>query len=286
MTTDHQDSRLWQRPDETATRAASRPASASLVDPEDDLLPGDTYGGNYGGGDFTTTNIPRYDSGTGSAASGFGVLGDPEPLPYVQPARTARHAADGPDTGYDDFYEDRVRDAGRRGTQDLGLAVLRIGVGVLFVAHGLRDAFGLWGGPGMSGFGASLTEVGFRSAGALAIVFPGIELVAGVLLILGLFTPMAGAALLAFMVNVFLGNLTAQHDDGFVTLFLPGGNEYQLTLLVALSAVILSGPGRYGLDISRGWARRPFVGSATAWVLGIGAGVALWWLLNGTNPLG
>ncbi len=42
----------WQRPDDSG----GRPASASLVDPEDDL-PSAHYGG-----DFETTAIPRYDS--------------------------------------------------------------------------------------------------------------------------------------------------------------------------------------------------------------------------------
>ena len=35
----------------------------------------------------------------------------------------------------------------------------------------------------------------------------------------------------------------------------------------------------------RGWARRPFIGSFAALVLGIGAGVGLWILLNGANPV-
>jgi len=50
-------------------------------------------------------------------------------------------------------------------------------------------------------------------------------------------------------------------------------------------AVILVGPGRYGFDAGRGWARRPFIGSFAALVVGIGAGVALWVLLNGANPV-
>ena len=40
------------------------------------------------------------------------------------------------------------------------------------------------------------------------------------------------------------------------------------------------------LDAGRGWARRPFVGSFVALLLGIGGGVAVWVLLNGGNPLG
>jgi putative oxidoreductase len=48
---------------------------------------------------------------------------------------------------------------------------------------------------------------------------------------------------------------------------------------------VLTGPGRYGFDAGRGWARRPFVGSFIALLVGIGAGIAVWVFLNGANPL-
>lgn len=51
------------------------------------------------------------------------------------------------------------------------------------------------------------------------------------------------------------------------------------------AAIILVGPGRYGFDAGRGWARRPFIGSFVALLLGIGGGIAVWILLNGANPL-
>ena len=145
--TSHPDPLSWQRP-----------AAASLVDPEDD--PPST---NYAG-DFETTAIPRYDSTKSSAGQPFGLISDPEPLPYVQPG--GRHSVGsysvepteiGPDAG------DPTRD--RRGTQDLGLLLLRVVVGALFIGHGLQKAFGLWGGPGFDGFEKSLTDMGFQHAG-------------------------------------------------------------------------------------------------------------------------
>ena len=59
----------------------ARPASASLVDPEDDL-PSDTYAG-----DFETTLIPHFDPADSgsvrSSSSGIGLIGSrQEPLPY------------------------------------------------------------------------------------------------------------------------------------------------------------------------------------------------------------
>ena len=75
------------------------------------------------------------------------------------------------------------------------------------------------------------------------------------------------------------------HDEARLSAFLTDGHQYEVILLCAVAAIILIGPGRYGLDAGRGWARRPFIGSFAALVLGIGAGVAIWVLLNGTNPL-
>ncbi len=114
----------------------------------------------------------------------------------------------------------------------------------------------------------------------------GTQMVAGVLLVLGLFTPLAAAAALAYVINGLAANVAAQHDAGYIGFLLPGGSEYQILLTVALVAIILVGPGRYGFDAGRGWARRPFLGSFAALLLGIGVAVGAWMLLNGTNPLG
>jgi putative oxidoreductase len=278
VTSHSQDPRAWQRPDGSA-----RPATASLVDPEDDL-PTSTYGG-----DFETTAIPRYDSAKGTTGEpGLGLLADPEPLPYVQPS--GRHAmspysAEPAEVDVDPIAEDRVRAAGRRGTQDLGLLVLRLAVGALLISHGLQKAFGWWGGPGLGGFETTLTELGFQHAGVLTYVATIGQIAAGVLLVLGLFTPVAAAGALAYLVNGVLAEAVVAHDEARLSAFLTDGHEYRVFVLVAVAAIILTGPGRYGFDAGRGWARRPFVGSFVALLVGAGAGIGLWVLLNGANPL-
>lgn len=259
-----------------------RPGSARLVDPEDDL-PSASYAG-----DFETTAIPRYQPGDqGVDSPRFGLLGGPEPLPYVQPGSTGRHAVAGPaEIEPDEVIDERVRAAGRRGTQDLGLLLLRLGVAAVLLAHGIQKAFGLWGGPGLNGFKNSLADMGYHHADILTYVAAGTQLAAGVLLVLGLFTPLAGAAAAAYLTNGLLANLAAQHTSGHYSFFLPNGIEYQAMLIVAVAAIILAGPGRVGFDGGRGWARRPFLGSFAALLVGVGGGVAGWVLLNGANPLG
>ena len=265
-----------------------RPTSASLVDPEDDL-PSDTYAG-----DFETTLIPHYESNDSgsvrSSSTGFGLMGPQEPLPY-QPQSTGRHSVFAPEDvdGHGHHDDERVRAAGRRGTQHLGLLVLRVGLGAVLVAHGLQKLFGWWGGRGLTGFKDALSHVGYHHADILTYCAAGGEIAAGVLLLLGLFTPLAAAGALAYLINSLLAGISAQHNAQHngrpFPFFLPDGHEYEITLIIMAAAVILAGPGRYGFDAGRGWARRPFVGSFAALVGGIGAGIALWMLLNGANPV-
>ena len=275
----------WSRPGESPEPIPGRPASARLVDPEDDLTPVG-YPGDFG----TTTVIPYSDpaAADGHGAGGYNLLDQQEPLPYVQPQSTAQAApisATEPAQTDADTDNERQRAVGKRGTQHLGLLVLRVGLGVVLGAHGLQKLFGWWGGSGVTGFKNSLSDVGYQHADILAYVSAGGEIVAGVLLVLGLFTPVAAAGALAFLINGLLATVSAQPHSHTFSYFLPDGHEYQITLIVMAVAVILAGPGRYGLDAGRGWAHRPFIGSFVALLAGIAAGVGVWVLLNGVNPI-
>ena len=189
----------WQRPDDLG-----RPASASLVDPEDDL-PSSNYAG-----DFETTAIPNYKTGS---QPGFGLIGEPEPLPYAQSGDSHPMGDLRPTRRHHSRATTTVGSDDRRGTQDLGLMLLRWAVGALLVAHGLQKAFGWWGGPGLDGFEDSLTAMGFKYADMLTYIATGAQILAGVLLILGLFTPLAAAGALAYLVNGLLVEAMAAHEE-------------------------------------------------------------------------
>ncbi|MGV8875332.1 MAG: DoxX family protein [Rhodococcus sp. (in: high G+C Gram-positive bacteria)] len=170
----------------------------------------------------------------------------------------------------------------RRGTTDLGLFVLRVTIGAVFLGHGLQKLVGLWNGPGLDGFQNLLESSGFRYSEILAIAAAAGETLGGALLILGLATPLAGAAVLATIINAWCFKQAVEPGLQFSG---TGGVEYETVLGFAAAAIILTGPGKIAFDGRRGWATRPRIGSLLALVVGIAAGVCIWIFLNGANPI-
>ncbi|AFR49908.1 DoxX family protein [Gordonia sp. KTR9] len=189
-----------------------------------------------------------------------------------------------PDAAADDDLEEALAKS-RRGTIDLGLLVLRVALGGLVGAHGLQKLFGLWNGPRLSGFESMLVDAGFTAdyAQILAIVGALSETIGGLMVILGLLTPIGASAILGTMLVAAAFKMSMA--DGFSFFAAAGGVEFELFLAVAAAVVILTGPGLYSLDYPRGWARRPFVGSFLWLIVGAAAAVAVWVLANGSNPL-
>jgi putative oxidoreductase len=102
--------------------------------------------------------------------------------------------------------------------------VLRIGTGLLFMAHGLQKLFGFFGGLGNGATAPLASKLGV--AGVL-------ELVGGLLLALGLFTRPVALVLAGEMVIAYV---TAHLPRGLV----PLQNGGELALLYALIFVFLA----------------------------------------------
>ncbi|PTR31830.1 putative oxidoreductase [Rhodococcus sp. OK519] len=169
-----------------------------------------------------------------------------------------------------------------RGTLDVGLLVLRLAVGGALLAHGLQKLTGWWNGPGLAGYRDDLVAAGFDHARALAVAGAVGEVAGGALLILGLLTPFAGAAVLAVMINAWCLKQSAMPGLEY---FAPDGIEYETLLAAAAAAIVLTGPGRIALDGRRKWATRPHVGSVVILLAGVAVGLAVWFVFNGANPV-
>ena len=133
---------------------------------------------------------------------------------------------------------------------DLGLLALRLTLGAVFLGHGAQKAFGAFGGPGFAGATGFIGSLGFRPARVWTGLAVGGELVAGVLFLLGLLTPLAGLLVLATMA-VAIAKVHA--PKGFFVQ--NGGYEYNLVLVVTALVVVALGPGRFSLDYVLGLAR-------------------------------
>ncbi|MGX6446867.1 DoxX family protein [Patulibacter sp. S7RM1-6] len=126
------------------------------------------------------------------------------------------------------------------GSADVGLLVLRLALGAVFVAHGAQKLFGAWGGGGIAGTGQAFEGVGLSPGEPLAALAGGGELIGGVLLALGLLTRVGALSVGASMaVAIVAMHLPGPFLDGY---------EFPLALLAAAVAMLLVGPGRLSVD--------------------------------------
>lgn len=126
----------------------------------------------------------------------------------------------------------------RRRREEWGLTVLRVAIGVVFMAHGAQKVF-MFGHSGVEGM---LAKLGVPFAPGMAWVLMAVELVGGLALVLGAFTRLA-AALIA--IDMLVAFSLVHVKNGF---FLPMGFEYVMTLFSGLVALLLAGPGALALD--------------------------------------
>jgi len=126
---------------------------------------------------------------------------------------------------------------------DLGLLVLRLALGTVFLAHGAQKAFGAFGGPGLAGMAGVLDSLGLWPARLWAAIAAGGELLAGALFVTGVLTPLAALLAVATM-GVAIAKVHG--PKGFF--IQNGGYEYALVLAVAAVVVALAGPGSWSLD--------------------------------------
>lgn len=122
---------------------------------------------------------------------------------------------------------------------DAGLLLLRLVLGVIFIAHGLQKILV----DTIPGVAAGFGGMGIPAPEVAAAVVAGVEVVGGVLLIVGLGTRVFAVLLTVDMaVALVLVHLSA----GFFAA--DGGYEYVLLLAVASLALALTGPGRIAID--------------------------------------
>lgn len=132
----------------------------------------------------------------------------------------------------------------------IGLAVLRVIVGVVFLMHGWQK-FSVMGIGGVTGF---FTQVGAPLPAISAYLITFLEIFGGSALILGFLTRIVA---LGFVLDMAGAIALVHWKNGFFVE--NGGVELVLTLLAAAVAFAIAGPGAASIDelIAKRRASRP-----------------------------
>jgi len=125
---------------------------------------------------------------------------------------------------------------------EIGLLLLRLTAGLTLAAHGAQKLFGWFGGPGLEATGQLFETIGFLPGRRQALMAGLAETGGGLLLALGLLTPI-GAAVIC---SVMLVAMAVHIKQGFFAQ--NGGYEYALVLGTAALSLAFTGPGSFSLD--------------------------------------
>ncbi|HKY97632.1 MAG TPA: DoxX family protein [Gemmatimonadaceae bacterium] len=121
---------------------------------------------------------------------------------------------------------------------DTGLAILRVVIGAIFVAHGGQKLFVF----GLDGVAGAFGQMGIPMAGILGPFVAFVEFFGGLALVSGLLTRLASLGLLSTMVVAIL---KVHLPNGF---FAPNGIEFPLALIGGTALLALTGAGSLSID--------------------------------------
>ena len=125
----------------------------------------------------------------------------------------------------------------------LTYALLRAGLGIILIPHGMQKLFGSFGGMGLNGFAALFDKLGYSPGMFWTWVVGGTEFIGGIMLVLGLFTRISAVAQLIFMINAIWFTANTQ---GFF--WSKGGMEYPLLIGLVALYILARGGGAYSVD--------------------------------------
>jgi putative oxidoreductase len=125
----------------------------------------------------------------------------------------------------------------------LGATLIRAVVGPLFIGHGTQKLLGWFGGGGIQQTGEQFESLGLKPGKHHATAAGLAETLGGVLITLGLLTPVGATFISGTMVTA-IRKVHAPKGPWATQ----GGYEYNLVLLAAMVGLTENGPGPLSLD--------------------------------------
>jgi putative oxidoreductase len=126
---------------------------------------------------------------------------------------------------------------------EIGLLLLRLTLGLTLAAHGAQKLFGWFGGHRLDAIAPMFEALGFHPGRRHAVMAAVVEIAGGLLLALGLVTPLGAA--LTFSVMIVAAVSVHLKNGFFIT---SGGIEYTVVLGLAALALAFTGPGLLSID--------------------------------------
>jgi putative oxidoreductase len=128
--------------------------------------------------------------------------------------------------------------AGQSNRPDAGRALLRVVLGIIFMAHGWQKLFVF----GIAGVTQAFTQMGVPLPGIAGPAVGVLEFAGGIALVLGVLTRLFA---LGLAVDMLVAILLVRLGGG---LFAPNGFELELALCGGAAALALLGAGRWSVD--------------------------------------
>src|SRR5271170_3047377 len=122
----------------------------------------------------------------------------------------------------------------------LGVLLVRIVMGIIFIYYGGQHCFGLFGGRGIEAFSelGALKHLPILPPMAWAWISGGVEFFGGILLIIGLVSRIVSILLIVDMIVA----MWFYHAGGFGTI------DFNLALVAMAGLIVISGPGMISVD--------------------------------------
>jgi putative oxidoreductase len=156
---------------------------------------------------------------------------------------------------------------------NFALLILRLGLGAVMLAHGIRHIFG---GGKIAGTGRWFASLGMKPGIVHAWVASLTEVGAGAGLVVGLLTPLCAAGVVGTMLVALITN---HFRNGFFIFNKGEGYEYVMTLIISALALAALGGGEWSLDnaINLDWTHKTNLLVGCVGIVGALALLAVFW---------